>query len=114
MDSDLSSDITQSQNESRFSDGAKVVACLLFLTVSACVWLSIESGWAKAIYYLLFFLPTYACGEWLVSKFFSKERGLSISESGSSILRIVVALLFVLILFGLIYGLAFLMKLLAT
>jgi hypothetical protein len=99
--------------QERFSDSAKVVAGLLFLTASACLWLSISSEWGKALYYSLFVLPNYACGQWLGSKIFSQELGLSISESGFSLLRIVIAVLFVLTLFGLVYGLAFVMKWLA-
>ena len=96
--------------ESRFSDNAKVAACLLFLAISVGLWLSIETTWLKALYYLLFLLPTYACGEWLGSKVFSEERGLSISQTGFSIWRIAVGVCTVLALFGVVYGLAFLGK----
>jgi hypothetical protein len=45
-----------------------------------------------------------------VNRIFSKQGGLSVSESGFSILRIVVGVIFVLLFFGLIYGLALLGK----
>jgi hypothetical protein len=105
------SEVPRLVGASRFSDLTKAVACLLFLAVSAGLWLSIHSSWAKALYYLLFLIPNYACGEWLGSKIFSQQRGLSISESGFSVLRVLVGVIFVLLLFGLIYGLAWLGKL---
>jgi hypothetical protein len=106
------SDGPRLRNASRFSDSTKAVGCLLFLAVSVGLWLSFDSSWGRALYYLLFLIPNYACGEWLGSKIFSKQRGLSISESGLSVLRIVIGVIFVLLFFGLIYGLAFLGKLL--
>ncbi len=54
----------------RFSDSTKAAACLLFLAVSVGLWLSIDSSWARVVYYLLFLIPNYACGEWLGSRIF--------------------------------------------
>jgi hypothetical protein len=89
----------------------KAAACLLFLAFSVGLWLSIDSSWTRAVYYLLFLIPNYACGEWLGSKIFSKQWGLTVSDGGFSLLRIVVGVIFVLLFFGLIYGWAFLGKL---
>ena len=96
--------------ESQFPTSAKVAACFLFLAISVGLWLSIETFWLKVIYYLLFLLPTYACGEWLGSKIFSEARGVTISEKRFSLWRIVVGVCTALTLFGLVYGLAFLGK----
>lgn len=84
-----------------------VTVCILFLTGSFVLWLSLNSTLSKIIYYIVFFLPTYACGEYLGSKIFSRARGLSISEVGFSPLRIVVGVCFVLGFFVLVYGVRF-------
>jgi len=84
-----------------------VTLCILFLIGSFVVWLSINSTVSKIVYYVVFFLPTYACGEYLGGKIFSRARGLSISEAGFSPLRIFVGVCFVLGFFVLVYGVWF-------
>jgi hypothetical protein len=84
--------------------------CILFLTGSFVLWLSLNSTLSKIIYYISFFLPTYACGEYLGSKIFSRAWGLSISEAGFSPLRIFVGVCFVLGFFVLVYGVWFFMQ----
>ena len=96
--------------ESRFSDKTKAKVCVLFLAISVGIWLSLETTWAKTLYYLIFLLPNYACGEWLGSKLFSEQLGLRISQSGFSIERIFIGVLTALALFGIVYGLAFVGK----
>ena len=98
----------KSSKESHFSDGAKATCCILFLAISIGFWLSLETTWAKTLYYVIFLLPTYACGEWLSSKLFSAQRGLNISQSGFSAARIFFSVLTVIALFGIVYGLALL------
>jgi hypothetical protein len=96
--------------ESRFSDSTKATVCIFFLAISVGVWLSLETTWAKIVYYLIFLLPNYACVEWLGSKLFSEQRGFRISQSGFSIERIFIGVVTALALFGIVYGLAFIGK----
>lgn len=84
--------------------------CILFLIFSFALWLSLTSTVGKIIYYVVFFLPTYASGEYLGGKIFSRARGLSISEAGFSPLRIFVGVCVVLGFFVLIYGAWMLMQ----
>ena len=88
----------------------KVTACILFLIVSFLIWLSVGSTLGKTIYYVLFFLPNYACGEYLGGKIFSEDSSLSVSNSGFSVLRILIGVLFVLGFFGLVYGITLIMR----
>jgi hypothetical protein len=91
----------------RLPDWLLVTLCILFLIAAFVVWLSITSTVSKIIYYVVFFLPTYACGEYLGSKIFSRARGLSISEAGFSPLRIFAGVCFVLGFYVLVYGVWF-------
>ena len=96
----------------RFSDGVITVGCILFLIFSFGLWLSIDSSGGKIFYAALFLIPNYCCGEWLGGKIFSEESGLSISKSGFSILRIIVGVLIVLVVFGVVFGIWLLIRLL--
>ena len=91
-------------NSNPFPDWLLVTLCILFLVFSSVLWFSLNSTVTKIIYYLVFLIPTYACGEYLGGKIFSKPRGLSISEVGFSPLRIFVAVCFVLGFFVLVFG----------
>ena len=106
----MTADTNKATNKSRISEGTKVTVCIFFLAISLGVWLSLETTWAKTLYYLIFLLPTYACSECLGSKLFSEQRGLRISQSGFSIERIIIGVVTALVLFGLVYGLAFIGK----
>lgn len=88
----------------------KVIGCLLFLIISCVLWLSIDSALGRVLYYLLFFLPTWFCGEWLSGKIFNDEVGSMISNSEFSVARIIFGVLFVVVLFGATWGLAALAK----
>lgn len=88
----------------------KIIACLLFLIVSGVLWLSIDSTFGRVIYWILFFIPSWFCGEWLFGKIFNDEAGRSISSEGFSLVRIIFGVLFVLAVFGFIYSLAALGK----
>lgn len=88
----------------------KVVGCLLFLILSCMVWLSIDSTSGKVLYYILFSLPTWFCGEWLSGKIFNNDVGEMISNSEFSVARIIFGVLFVIVLFGATWGLAALGK----
>lgn len=96
--------------QSPLSDGAKATFCILFLAISAGIWLSLETTWAKTLYYVVFLLPNYACSEWLGTKLFSEQRGLRISQAGFSVERIFVGVVTALALFGIVYGLALIGK----
>jgi hypothetical protein len=87
-----------------------VTLCILFLIGSFVVWLSITSTAGKTIYYIVFCIPTYACGGYVSGKIFSRSRGLSISEAGFSPLRIFVGVCFVLGFFVLVYGVWFFLQ----
>ena len=92
----------------------KVIGCLLFLTLSCLLWLSIDSAFGKVLYYLLFFLPTWFCGEWLSGKVFNDDVGSMISNSEFSVTRVIFGVLFVVVLFGATWGLAALAKWMLT
>jgi hypothetical protein len=88
----------------------KVITCLVFLSISFLLWLSIKPPPGRTLYYILFLIPNYICGEYLGSKIFSEKSGLSISQSGFSILRILFGVLFVFGFFGVVYGMALLIR----
>ncbi len=105
-----SSQPTEPPDPNRFPEWLKVMCCLLFLILSCLLWLSIDSTFGKVLYYLLFFLPTWFCGEWLSGKIFNDEVGSMISNSEFSVTRVILGVLFVVVLFGSTWGLAVLAK----
>ena len=84
-----------------------IFLCVLFLIVSFLIWLEQNSTAAKIVYYVLFFLPNYVCGEYLAQKFLAKAEGLSTSKVGFSPLRILLGVCFVLAFFAFIYGITY-------
>jgi len=82
-------------------DWIKIAFCVLFLAFSVVAWASLP----KALYYILFFIPNYICGEYLGGTFFSESLGESISEKDFSFKRIFVGVLLTLFLLAIIYGL---------
>ncbi len=104
--SDQKNQSSESLESRGLPEGIKIIACLLFLIVSSILWLSIDSTFGRTIYWILFFLPNWFCGEWLFGRIFNDEVGMSISSEGFSVVRIIFGVLFVLVVFGLIYGLA--------
>ncbi len=98
----------------RFPGWLKVMGCLLFLIFSCTLWLSIDSTIGKVLYYLLFFFPTWFCGEWLSGKIFNDDVGSMISNSEFSVARIIIGVLFMILLFGATCGLAALVKWLSS
>jgi hypothetical protein len=92
------------------SDGAITLCCVLFLIVSFGLWMVVDSSFEKTLYYVFFIIPNYVCAEWLAGKLFSKRSGLSVSQSGFSIMRIVVGVIFVIVVFGVAYGITALLK----
>jgi hypothetical protein len=88
----------------RLPESARVPLCVLFLTFSFAVWLFAISTATQIIYYILFFLPNYICGEYLAGKILPKAESLSVSRAGFSPLRIFVGLCVVVGFFTLVYG----------
>ena len=80
----------------------KVTACVLFLALSVVAWKALPA----VLYYVLFLIPNYVCGEYLGGKVFSAEFSESISAEEFSVLRIFVGVLVTLFLLGVVYGLA--------
>jgi type IV secretory pathway VirB2 component (pilin) len=74
-----------------------IMACIVFLGIN---WLAGRSSW---LLFLLLFIPCYACGEWLSTKIFSENSGLSLSRSSFSVLRIIYGVILASLLFGAIY-----------
>ena len=56
------------------------IACVIFLAIAFVVWLASGRSW---LVWLMLLVPSYGCGEYLSSKLFSEQRGLSIAESGN-------------------------------
>ena len=92
---------------SALPDWLKVIGCVAFLIFSIYFWYLMNGS---LFYYILFSLPTFICGEYLGELIFTDHSGLSNSESGFSILRIVAGVVFVLVLFGVIYGIVFILR----
>src|SRR5215210_571967 len=97
-----------------FSDGVTTVCCVMFLGFSMGLWLLVDSTFEKILYYVFLLLPNYICGEWLAGKLLSKTSRLSVSNSGFSIMRIIVGVVAVLSLFGLAFGITMLVKSLSS
>ena len=85
----------------------KVLLCVLFLAFSASAWWALPA----VLYYVLFLIPNYLCGEYVSGKFFGEEFGRSISEKEFSVARIFVGVLMALLLLCVIHGLAALLRL---
>ena len=93
-----------------FSDGVITLCCLLFLIFSFGLWMLVDSTLEKVLYYVFLLLPNCFCAEWLAEKFLSKTSNLSVSNSGFSIVRIIVGVVVVLLLFGFAFGISVLLK----
>lgn len=85
----------------------RVLLCVLFLAFSASAWWALPA----VLYYVLFFIPSYACGEYVSAKLFGEEFGRSISEKEFSVARILVGVVMTLLLLCVIHGLAALLRL---
>lgn len=87
-------------------DGLKIVLCIVFLAFSVVAWKAAVSSELLVLYYVLFSIPNYVCGEYLGGKFFSRELGMRISDKYFSVGRIFVGVLITLLMLAAIYGLA--------
>ena len=74
--------------------------CILFLILSLSMWAVLSSSGLSVLYYILFLIPNYVCGEFLSEKFFSREFGRSISDKDFSLLRVFVGVLVALLCFA--------------
>lgn len=83
-----------------------VLACIVFLAICFALWLASGRSWFVL---LILFVPCYACGEWLSSKIFSERSGLSISNSGFSIVRIIYGTIVGSLLLAGIYGIGWIL-----
>lgn len=92
----------ESSTRNKANDTLKLILCLLFLIASSGLWIVVGSQF-RWLVFLLLVVPGYACGEWLSSKIFSENSGLSISQSGFSILRIIYGVIIAVALLGCIY-----------
>lgn len=84
----------------------RVLLCVLFLAFSASAWWALPA----VLYYILFLIPNYACGEYVGGKLFGEEFGRSISDKEFSVARILVGVVVALLLLCVIYGLAALLR----
>jgi hypothetical protein len=82
------------------------LACIVFLAICFALWLASGRSW---LVLLILFVPCYACGEWLSSKIFSERSGLSISNSGFSIVRIIYGTIVAFLLLAGIYGIGWIL-----
>lgn len=93
----------------------KILACLTVVLLAAALFFVSGGGW---LIFLLLFLPSYLCEEWLSMKLFGEQsplNRLSIAEAGFSVWRILLGVIVVLMLFGLavsaVYGINSLVQL---
>ena len=82
-----------------------VTVCALFVIISIAAWLLTGSTLSRIIYYIIFFIPSLLCGEYLGEKIVPRMEELSTAKVGFSPLRILIGVCFVLVLFAFVYGL---------
>ena len=92
---------TESQNTSWLAEIIKLIICVSFLIVSFLWWKS--AGHFNWLFYLILLIPSWICSEYIFGKLAKKYSGLSTSESGFSIVRILYGLLIAILLLGVVY-----------
>jgi len=78
--------------------------CLLFLALSFALWMCLQSTTARVAYYVVFLIPNFLAGQYLIDRILKRSSFMSTEAAGFWVSRVLLGALLVCLVFALGYA----------